>query len=261
LSAGIKLVVPSGVALATVFSEAKYGRPAATQKFLLALAAEQRATKDKPRPVCPRCCEPMVRSRIETDGGVTQAWLCECDSVTPVDGRTTAMKRAQRRSPVHTTEQLNAICAKRKRSAELAAAPVSSLRPVEIGLMLAMRRTQDLIEAYRGQQPADRQLKQDLEWAIDAFQRRDDDRMARLTARMNDNLPPIESNVQDHAQRPASISRLAPTHGSACRYKCHYCGRIISGYIRGGDGSIGILRTHINTEGQRCEGSKEEGTD
>jgi hypothetical protein len=110
-SATTKLVVPSGVALATVFSEAKYGRPAATQKFLLALAAEQRATKDKPRPVCPRCCEPMVRSCIETDGGVIQAWLCECEPVTPVDGRTAAMKRAQRRSPVHTTKQLTAICA------------------------------------------------------------------------------------------------------------------------------------------------------
>lgn len=117
-SAGTSFVVPSGVALATVFSEAKYGRPAAAQKFLLALASEQRAKKDKPRPVCPRCCEPMVRARIQMDDEGKKscwctAWLCECEPVTAVDGRTAAQKRAQKRSPVHTTEQLNALCANR----------------------------------------------------------------------------------------------------------------------------------------------------
>jgi hypothetical protein len=83
----------------------------------------------------------------------------------------------------------------------LGAADGSTLSEVEAALMRAMRRNQDLREQYRGQQPADKNLTDEIEWALDAFMRRDTDRMARLTDRMNDNLPPMESNRQAHARR------------------------------------------------------------
>lgn len=64
-----------------VIHELNWGRPAEIQKFVVALANELK--HKKPRPVCPRCCEPLVRARIAADGGVIQAWLCECETVQP----------------------------------------------------------------------------------------------------------------------------------------------------------------------------------
>jgi len=46
------------------------------QNFLVALAKEWRGKT--PRPVCGDCCQPLVRTHIETDGCTIKAWVCSC---------------------------------------------------------------------------------------------------------------------------------------------------------------------------------------
>jgi hypothetical protein len=75
-SANTALAAPSKHALAKLFSELRFGRPAAQQKFLVALAKEWRGKN--PRPVCADCAQPLIRTRIVTDGGVVKAWTCSC---------------------------------------------------------------------------------------------------------------------------------------------------------------------------------------
>ena len=70
--------------------------------------------------------------------------------------------------------------------------PTNQLSETEINLMLAMRRNQDLIIAYKGMEPADSGLKQELQWAIESFIQRDERYMVRITDRMNDNLEPLK---------------------------------------------------------------------
>jgi hypothetical protein len=59
--------------------------------------------------------------------------------------------------------------------------------------MLAMRRTQDLVKAYRGEQPATKDLQRDIEAGLTAFMGRDERKMLRITERMAANLPPMKS--------------------------------------------------------------------
>jgi len=75
-SATTALAAPSRHALAKLFSELRFGRPAMQQNFLVALAKEWRGKT--PRPVCGDCCQPLVRTHIETDGCTIKAWVCSC---------------------------------------------------------------------------------------------------------------------------------------------------------------------------------------
>jgi len=54
-----------------------------------------------------------------------------------------------------------------------------------------MRRHKRLIKAYKGAAPADRHLKQELAWAIDAYISDNVPQMRKMTERLNAALPPM----------------------------------------------------------------------
>lgn len=70
------LTEPSRHPLWRLFNQLCFGRPAAAQQFLSALAAEWK--RRLPRPVCPTCSQPMVRTRAELDTTTLACWTCEC---------------------------------------------------------------------------------------------------------------------------------------------------------------------------------------
>lgn len=49
---------------------------AGQQIFINELSKECRSKE--PRPVCPCCCEPMVKTTVKLEGGDVKAWLCKC---------------------------------------------------------------------------------------------------------------------------------------------------------------------------------------
>jgi len=77
----------------------------------------------------------------------------------------------------------------------------SEISPVELALLNAMRRHKRLIAAYAGQQPADRHLRKELAWAVEAYLSDGNSQMARLTERLNAALPPV-------GMSPARAKRL-----------------------------------------------------
>jgi hypothetical protein len=73
-------------------------------------------------------------------------------------------------------------------------------------LLLSMRRHKRLLKAYKGAQPADRGLKRELEWAVEAFISDDEARMRKMTERLNASLPPV--GMSDARARRLGIARV-----------------------------------------------------
>lgn len=62
--------------LAKQIEAIKTNGSAGQQIFLSELAKE--CLSKKPRPVCPQCCEPMVRTTVKLKSYDVPGWLCKC---------------------------------------------------------------------------------------------------------------------------------------------------------------------------------------